>query len=196
MRRGSVPGAFMPLTQGIVCPSGTAFLPGVLRPGMRRRRVLSGAAAITALGTAGCTGGRGAAPATDGGDPTDATDTPTATDDPTGLSAVTLTPRESCPDPGGATVDLDADPVSVVGCVVGKNGCTRPRLSSVERDRNTGGVTVVVAAVEERGDGEACTEALVNLGYEVRIDDGDPPTSVTVVHDDVDGRRTVADVTR
>ena len=160
---------------------------------MHRRRVLAGAAAVTTLATAGCAGD-GPTPVTDGGDPPDATETATPTDEPAGLSAVTFVPRESCPDPGGATVDLDADPVSVVGCVVGKNGCTRPRLSDVDRD--SGAVTVVVATVEERADDEACTEALVTLGYEIRIDGPDPPTSVTVVHDDVDGRRTVADVTR
>ena len=159
---------------------------------MYRRRVLSGVAVITALATGGCTGGGGGGSATDDSEPTDPTDTPTGGS--AGLSAVTFTPRESCPDPGGATVRFDADPVAVVGCVIGKNGCTRPRLSSVDRD--DGAVTVVVAAVEERDDDEACTEALVNLGYEARIDHDDPPTSVTVVHDDVDGRRTVADVTR
>ncbi|MBB6646320.1 hypothetical protein [Halobellus ruber] len=157
---------------------------------MHRRRVLSGAAAAAALAAAGCAGGGDPRTATDGGEPTDRTGTETPAD----LSAVTFTPRESCSDPGGATVSLDADPVSVVGCVIGKNGCTRPRLASVERD--AGDVTVVVAAVEERDDDEACTEALVNLGYEAEIDYADPPTSVTVVHDDVDGRRTVADVTR
>lgn len=160
---------------------------------MRRRRVLAGTAAITAVAVAGCIGG-GDGTATDGGEPTDATETETPTATPAGLAAVTFTPRESCPNPGGATVRLDADPVSVVGCVIGKNGCTRPRLASVDRD--AGDVTVVVAAVEEREEDEACTEALVNLGYEVRIDYADPPTSVTVVHDDVDGRRTVADITR
>jgi len=37
----------------------------------------------------------------------------------------------------------------------------------------------------------------VNLGYEVSIDsEGTAVTSVRVVHDDVDGRRTVADVTK
>jgi hypothetical protein len=157
---------------------------------MHRRRVLSGAVAVAALAAAGCTGGGDPGTATDGGEPTDRTDTATPAD----LAAVTFAPRESCPDPGGATVNIDADPVSVVGCVIGKNGCTRPRLASVEREG--GDVTIVVAAVEERDDDEACTEALVNLGYEVEIDDADPPTSVTVVHDDVDGRRTVADVTR
>ena len=178
-----------PITQAVVCASGTTFPSGTVRLRMRRRRVLTGTAAITAVAVAGCTGD-GDGTATDGGDPTDATGTAT----PAGLAAVTFTPRESCPNPGGATVRLDADPVSVVGCVIGKNGCTRPRLASVDRD--AGDVTVVVAAVEEREEDEACTEALVNLGYEVRIDDADPPTSVTVVHDDVDGRRTVADITR
>ncbi|GGJ12051.1 hypothetical protein GCM10008995_22390 [Halobellus salinus] len=160
---------------------------------MRRRRVLSGAAAIAAAAVTGCTGGEGGT-ATDGGEPTDATGTATPTTTPDGLAAVTFTPREPCPDPGGATVRLGADPVSVVGCVVGTNGCTRPQLASVDRD--AGAVTVVVAAVEEREDGEACAEALVDLGYEVRIDYADPPTSVTVVHDDTDGRRTVVDATR
>jgi hypothetical protein len=160
---------------------------------MHRRRVLSGAGTIAALAVAGCTSGRGAGTATDGDESTDSTATATST--ATGLAAATLTPQESCPNPGGATVALDSDPVSVAGCVVGKNGCTRPRLVSVDRDGDAGGATVVVAAVEERADDEVCTEALVNLGYEVRIDYDDPPTSVTVVHDDVDGRRTVADVT-
>ena len=161
---------------------------------MHRRRVLTGAGTVLALAAAGCTGGSGAGTTTDTAEPTDSTATPTATS--TGLAAVTFTPRESCPTPGSATVALGADPVSVVGCVIGKNGCTRPRLASVDRDRDTGTVTIVVAAVEERADDEACTEALVNLGYEVRIDYNDPPTSVTVVHDDVDGRRTVVDVTQ
>lgn len=163
---------------------------------MRRRAVLSGlAVALPAL--AGCTGG--SSPDDPGG--TDTTDDPTATTgsgDETvtpGRTSATLVPREACPTPGEATVSFDSDEsISVVGCVVGKNGCTRPRLSSIDRDG--GAVTVVVAAVEERAEDEACTGALVNLGYEVRIDSNDPPTSVTVVHDDKDGRRTVEDVTR
>ena len=162
---------------------------------MHRRRVLSGAATMAALAVAGCTGGGGGGgTATDGGEPTDSTETAIPTGTTPGLSAVTFTPRESCPDPGNATVDLDSTPVSVVGCVVGKNGCTRPRLSSVDRD--AGAVTVVVAAVEEREEDEACTEALVNLGYAVEIAKEIDPTSVEVVHDGVDGRRTVVDVTR
>jgi hypothetical protein len=159
---------------------------------MRRRRLLSGLATVGTLGIAGCTGASDAG----AGDTRTATpsEMPTGTAPTAGLAAATLVPREECADPGGARARLDDDPVTVVGCVVGKNGCTRPRLASV--DRNDERVRVVVAAVEERDDEEACTEALVNLGYEVRLDSDDPPTSVTVVHDDVDGRRVVADVTR
>ena len=161
---------------------------------MRRRRLLSGLITVGIVGSAGCVGGA------DGGTSETRTATPsetktaTPTEPTAGLAAATLVPRDECTDPGGATVRLDNDPVTVVGCVIGKNGCTRPRLTSVDRDN--GAVRVVIAAVEERDDDEACTEALVNLGYEVQLDSGNSPVSVTVVHDDVDGRRVVADVTR
>ena len=161
---------------------------------MRRRRLLSGLVTLGTVGSAGCAGG------SDSGTDNAQTATPSETQaaastEPTaGLAAATLVPREECTDPGDAAVRLDNDPVTVVGCVVGKNGCTRPRLASVDRD--SGAVRVVIAAVEERDDDEACTEALVNLGYEVQLDSENSPTGVTVVHDDVDGRRVVADVTR
>ena len=163
---------------------------------MRRRHLLSGLATLVTVGSAGCAGGSdgGASETRTATASETPTATPTAAEPTAGLAAATLLPREECADPGGATVQLDDDPVTVVGCVIGKNGCTRPRLASVGRD--DGAVRVVVAAVEERDDDEACTEALVNLGYEIRLDSEDPPTSVTVVHDDVDGRRVVVDVTR
>jgi hypothetical protein len=154
---------------------------------MRRRQVLSGVATALLVGTGGCTGAAG-------GGTRSTTSPPPATDPATGIPAATLVPREACPTPGDATVRLDADPVTVVGCVVGENGCTRPRLASV--DREDGAVTVVVAAVVEADGDRACTQALVNLGYEVTLTGGEPPTSVTVVHDDVNGRRVVVDVTR
>lgn len=180
------------VTQGRVCASGTGFGSGVVPPRMRRRHLLSGLATLVTVGSAGCAGG------SDGGASetrtATASETPTATEPTVGLVAATLVPRDRCTDPGGATVRLDDDPVTVIGCVIGKNGCTRPRLTSVDRD--DGAVRIVVAAIEERDDDEACTEALVNLGYEVRLDSESSLTSVTVVHDDVDGRRVVADVTR
>lgn len=188
-------------TQGRGCTPGTGFGSGVVPSRMRRRHLLSGLATLVIVGSAGCVGGSdgGAsesrtATASDASTATTtASEAPTATEPTAGLTATTLVPREECADPGGASVRLDDNPVAVVGCVIGRNGCTRPRLSSVDRDG--GAVRVVVAAVDERNDEEACTEALVNLGYEVQFDSENSPTSVTVVHDDVDGRRVVAEVT-
>ncbi|MFB6090764.1 MAG: hypothetical protein ABEJ97_06860 [Halobellus sp.] len=166
---------------------------------MRRRTVLAGASAILPL-LAGCTG------SSDGGattttDETDTDDPEPTTDGGTAggqdLVSGSLVPREECPTPGEATVELGDGSATVRGCVVGKNGCTVPRLLDLTLDADTGVATVVVAAVEEREEGEACTEALVNLGYEVRVDSGGATLSgVEVVHDDVNGRRVVADVTR
>lgn len=164
---------------------------------MYRRTVLTGLAATVPIALAGCTGGAGG-----GSGGTDTTTEPSETDTSTELQTPNvvgaLEPREECPNPGEATVSFDADePISVVGCVVGKNGCTVPRLEDVDYDSGRQALTVVVAAVEERDEDEACTEALVNLGYEVELTEaGIDPTSVEVVHDDVDGRRTVVDVTR
>ncbi|MGQ4554437.1 hypothetical protein [Halobellus sp. GM3] len=171
---------------------------------MRRRTVLTGVTALISVALAGCTGGAGPGAPGDGSTDTDGAETPAGTVD-TDTSTATgdrftarFSRRERCPNPGEATVDFGGDgPVSVVGCVVGKNGCTVPRLRDAAYDAGADEITVVVAAVEERDEDEACTEALVNLGYEVELSiDGDPPTSVRVVHDDVDGRRTVVDVTR
>ncbi|MFD1685418.1 hypothetical protein [Halobellus litoreus] len=172
---------------------------------MRRRTVLSGLAVSLPLALAGCTGDSG--PDDPGGTdttdeqsetetPSDEPDTPDGTVTPGRVSA-TLVPREECPNPGEATVSFGDEAISVVGCVVGNNGCNVQRLQEVDYDTETEALTVVVAAVEEREEDEACTEALVNLGYEVDIEtDGTSVTSVRVVHDDVDGRRTVVDVTR
>jgi hypothetical protein len=172
---------------------------------MHRRTVLSGLAVALPLALAGCTG---AAPPGDS-DGTNTTDEQSETDAPTnetetpdetvtpGRISANLVPREECPNPGAATVSLGDEAVSVVGCVVGNNGCNVPRLQEVDYDTESRELVVVVAAVDESGEDEACTEALVNLGYEVEIEaDGIEPISVRVVHDDVDGRRTVVDVTK
>ncbi|MFB6091598.1 MAG: hypothetical protein ABEK02_01155 [Haloquadratum sp.] len=158
---------------------------------MRRRTVLVGLTALLPSALAGCTGGAGSGTETATETPPDETVTPR-------LVTASLLPREACPDPGGATVRFgEGDAITVRGCVVGKNGCTVPRLQDVRYDADATALTVVVAAVEERAENEACTEALVNLGYEVDVEvQGATPTRVRVVHDDVDGRRTVADATR
>ncbi|WP_311173039.1 hypothetical protein [Halobellus ordinarius] len=167
---------------------------------MRRRTVLARLAAAAPVALAGCTGGSGPGGTDTATATPDETETPDRTTVTPGLITASLLPRERCPDPGEATVSFGGDgPISLVGCVVGKNGCTVPRLAETDYDADTEEITVVVAAVEEREEDEACTEALVNLGYEVEIEvDDTPVTSVRVVHDDhhEDGRRTVVDVTK
>lgn len=172
---------------------------------MLRRTVLASLAAALPATIAGCTGSESPTPGTATTDQPTATpaeptgdETPDSSTVTPGRVTATLLPRDACPDPGSATVSFDdGGTVSAVGCVVGKNACTVPRLQDVSYDRTTGVATVVVAAVEEREPDEACAEVLVNLGYEVDVDTaGVELVGVTVVHDDVDGRRTVADVTR
>jgi len=162
---------------------------------MHRRTILTGIAAAVPIGLAGCTGGAGG-----GSGGTDTTTEPSETDTTTELESpdilATLTPREECPNPGEATVSFDT-PVSIVGCVVGRNGCTVPRLANVDYDSEARTLTVVVAAVDESDNETACTQQIVHLGYEVELTDVDiDPTSVEVVHDDRNGRRTVVDVTQ
>jgi hypothetical protein len=172
---------------------------------MRRRTVLSGLAVSLPLALAGCTGDSGPDDPgrTDSTDeqsetetPSDEPDTPDGTVTPGRVSA-TLVPREECPNPGEATVSFGDEAISIVGCVVGNNGCNVQRLRNVDYDTETGALTVVVAAVDESGEYEQCTQQLVNLGYEVDVEtDGTSVTSVRVVHDNWEGRKTVVDVTR
>lgn len=176
---------------------------------MNRRTVLTGTAALLPLALAGCVGGSGGS---DGETETETeAETETETAEPetltegTGTDAAggsgthprftetSLTRLEECPSPGEASVAFDDEGVTVTGCIVGKNGCTVPSLEDVSYDGEKELVTLVVAAVEERDEDEACTEALVNLGYEARVElDGTVPAAAAVVHDDVDGRREVA----
>ena len=179
---------------------------------MRRRTVLAGITALP-IASAGCLGAAPSDPdGTDtngaGNDGTDRDDseTPTETETPPGSTVTgdrftaTFSPRRDCPNPGEATVDFGGDgPVSVVGCVVGKNGCTVARLRGITYDEEADELLVVVTTVEERDEDEACTQQIVHRGYEVTVEvDGAMPASVRVVHDDdhEDGRRTVVDVTR
>jgi hypothetical protein len=165
---------------------------------MLRRTVLAGLAVALPSAVAGCTGSEQTTPGTDTANRATETDTPSNTTVTTNHITATLVPRNECPEPGEATVSFGDDgAISVVGCVVGKNACTVPRLQDVTYDADTGVVTVVVAAIEEREEDEACAEVLTNLGYEVDVEtSGTAPIGVEVVHDDVDGRRTVVDVTK
>lgn len=132
-------------------------------------------------------------PTEDGSSPTqgDATSpTPDESDaHATAMLVATLRGHE-CTD---IDVQFDDDTVVVLGCVRGSNGCHEPHLRGTVLKGKT--LFVTVASVDTSGSMEACTDVLVENGYEVvaRFDDG-LPSRVEVIHDDMDGRRTVATV--
>ncbi|SFF87351.1 hypothetical protein SAMN04488063_0610 [Halopelagius inordinatus] len=165
---------------------------------MNRRTILTGTAALLPLALAGCVGGSGGSGGSDGETETETetgglgTDAAGGTGTHPRFTETSLTRRDECPSPGEASVTFDDEGVTATGCIVGKNGCTVPSLEDVSYVGEKDLVTLVVAAVEERDEDEACTEALVNLGYEARVElDGTVPAAAAVVHDDVDGRREV-----
>jgi hypothetical protein len=171
---------------------------------MHRRFVLSGVGLAVAATLAGCLGG---SPPTDG-DGDDGTP-PTDTDDGSGGSGgssggthprfteTSLASTGRCDSHGTASVDFDDAGVTVTGCARGRNGCAVPVLADVSYAVSDDTLTVVVASTVERDEDELCTEALLPLGYEARVVmDGTVPGHVRVIHDDVDGRRTVARASR
>jgi hypothetical protein len=116
----------------------------------------------------------------------------------------TLAPRDDCPDPavefvadGADGTDADAPAVVVRGCVTGRNGCAEARLVDAAYDSAADRLSVVVGAVVERDPDAVCTQALTPRGYEATLAfEGGLPGAATVVHDDVDGRRTAVEATR
>ncbi|WP_152040017.1 hypothetical protein [Salinigranum salinum] len=170
---------------------------------MHRRTLLSGLGIALAVTVAGCLGG---APGTgDGGDGDG--DGPDDGDDGDGAAGgggthprfteTSLTSTGRCENPGTASVQFDDAGVTVTGCAHGRNGCAVAVLDDVSYAVEEDLLTVVVASEVERGEDEMCTEALLPLGYEVRVEmDGMVPPNVRVVHDDVDGRREVARTSR
>jgi hypothetical protein len=153
---------------------------------MDRRTVLSGVGAAFA-GLAGCTSSSGGAPT----DTSSESATPTGSPTPPSpqVTDQSFEPRSNCGEPGAATISVDGDTVVVEGCIVGKNGCQRPVLELATYDDQRDELRVRVAT-EAPSDTEACTQALVDLPYRVRVTfvDGLPGTT-TVIHDGVNGQQ-------
>lgn len=92
-------------------------------------------------------------------------------------------------------VRFEGDTVVVSGCVRGSNGCHAPHLRGTVLKGEM--LSVTVASVDTSESMEVCTDVLVENGYEVVARfDGGLPSRVEIVHDDMDGRRTVATVER
>ncbi|WP_224332801.1 hypothetical protein [Haloprofundus halobius] len=181
---------------------------------MDRRTFLGRTTVLAAVALAGCTssGTDDGTNGDDGENGDDGTDADSGGAD--GTDGETETPGEDsdesapriadrafertgdCDRAGSATVSRDGDTVVVEGCIRGRNGCSEAVLDSAEYDPSDDRLSVVVATEEERDEDEACTQALVSRGYELRVvfEDGTPGT-VDVVHDGADGQTTVTSST-
>ncbi|WP_318567210.1 hypothetical protein [Salinigranum marinum] len=184
---------------------------------MHRRTLLSGLGVAFVAAIAGCLGGgpptagdgTGGSGGSDGGGsdtdgsgggtdsqpdgPGDGDGGPSGGGTHPRFTETSLVSTGRCDSPGTATVRFDDAGVTVTGCAHGRNGCAVAVLDDVSYTPEGDLLTVVVASVVERDPDQACTEALLPLGYEVRVAmDGMVPGVVRVVHDDVDGRREVA----
>jgi FtsP/CotA-like multicopper oxidase with cupredoxin domain len=176
---------------------------------MERRTFLAGTvAALSAV--AGCVGEPPETP-DNGAEPTDTeeqtgTDTPadgtpgdtdTPADTPSGASTSivsrSLEQQGDCNSPGNASIATDGATVSVEGCITGRNGCMYPALGAASYDAEADELTVRVTTENESDPDEACTQALVQRGYEVTVEfDGSLPGTTTVYHDSMDEEQQVA----
>ena len=153
---------------------------------MNRRTVLAAVATATTTGLGGCTAGGGG-----DGDGGTASGSPSTGSAPT-VGSATLDETGDCSNPNTASVAVDAA-VVVTGCIQGPNGCHQPVLANAEVD----GETLEVVVTTEAREADACTQALVQRGYEATLTfDGDLPATVTVVHDSMGSRETVATAER
>jgi hypothetical protein len=163
---------------------------------MHRRALLSTLGLTVTTTLAGCLGG---VPTAGDGDGSPADGSGGSPGDGTHLrfTETLLTSTGQCERPGTASVVFGDEAVTVTGCAHGRNGCAVPVLADVSYTPDEDLLTVVVASEVQRDEDEACTEALLPLGYEARVAmDGAVPGVVSVVHDDADGRREVVRGTR
>ncbi|MFC7204584.1 hypothetical protein ACFQJC_13755 [Haloferax namakaokahaiae] len=160
---------------------------------MKRRTLLVAVGASLPL--AGCTSD--SSPETETSPTTTTTSTPTETPSEPMLVEASLTPEEAdqC-NASETTVVFSESKIDVIGCVVGRNGCSGLRLASARYDEDDDSTRLVVETVENREEGEECTEALEPLGYRVALTyEYGVPGEIVVVHDDANGRRTVVEAT-
>jgi hypothetical protein len=108
--------------------------------------------------------------------------------------SLSVLPAGDCPTQGDATILPVTDGVvPIEGCIWGANGCSIARLVGANYDSDSDVATVVIETVDDSGPDEACTQALVALGYRVELQfKFQLPGTVVVVHDDVNGRQTIA----
>jgi len=166
---------------------------------MNRRTALQTAAVGLTAGLAGCASFDGPfdeesteseTPEPDSQNETDMTDDTDETGDDADaidsdrVAGASFRHTSECSDPETASVDfLDSDVEAVVsGCIEGRNGCAVPVLVGGAEDGGT--LRIEIGEVDFSDDEMACTQQIVQLGYELRLrfDDGFPDT-IEVFHD-------------
>ncbi|MFW5978034.1 MAG: hypothetical protein ACOCP2_02205 [Halohasta sp.] len=186
---------------------------------MNRRIVCQRTGAVALLSLPGCLGGgTGGRSNDDDSEPNDSEADDTTTDDTRTndtetnetaadsesdvvdsdqIAASTLTRTGDCSETGTATVTFgDDDPEAAVsGCLTGHNGCAEPVVDSLTETDD--GVRIVMGEADLSDAETACTEALVQRGYELHLEfSTELPSTIEIVHDDVDGREVVATADR
>lgn len=94
-----------------------------------------------------------------------------------------------------ASVSFGASDVTVEGTIGGSDTCKVAELRETAYDAASGKLRVVVGTTDATAEGETpvCGECIVDIEYEAVVRfEGDTPTSVTVVHESVNGTNTVA----
>lgn len=159
---------------------------------MDRRTLLRRTALLGAIGLAGCTdggsspGGGGDDTPADGDDPTTEPPTtePPATGDVDGVD-FQVVDVDNTGEPGAdVTFDADTNEVRITGTITGSDGCKTAALEAVEHDSGADEVTLAVITKDRPDAGDACTQALVYIDYEVTVTfTGGLPSKASVTHD-------------
>lgn len=142
---------------------------------MKRRTMLRGAAAVAAIGLAGCTAG---------GAPGDESDTPT-NDPPIELvdSDFSVGAIDHTGEPSADVTFNDAENrVIFTGTIEASDGCKTAAMAGMEYDSEADEVHLAVRTENREGtEDRACTEALVYVDYEAtaRFENGTPRRAAT-----------------
>jgi ABC-type glycerol-3-phosphate transport system substrate-binding protein len=145
---------------------------------MHRRTLLRGAAAVAAIGLAGCTAN---------GAPGNGTDTPT--DDPpielVGSDFAVEAIEHTGEPTANVSFDDDENRVTFTGTIEGSDGCKTAAMDAMAYDTEADEVHLSVNTEDREGtEDRACTEALVYIDYEATATfNGGTPKRAAVSHD-------------
>jgi hypothetical protein len=158
---------------------------------MDRRTLLRRAAAIGAIGLAGCTG-NGSPTDGPGGTP-DGTPTPSpappTTEPPETVEIdtfdFTVTDATGDAEPtANAEFDTEANEIRFTGIIQGKNLCQTAALESIDYDRQADEVHLAVKTKKRADADDACGQQQVFISYEATVSfTGGLPSQVSVSHD-------------